>query len=277
MLLSLWTNWWEDWSLYHKATFDGVNKLIIINPEVTSFDIKRDLYSSWKEWSSLRDNTKFLPAVRTTGGDPIGGGQFTGDVYFLINGWRIFVDHSCQVTGVIYSDDFPSPFVQADGTQIVTNTVSALVNVVSTSGSTVDVPTASEVATAVWTNGTRTLTSAPAYNGPTAVQIRQEMDTNSTKLNTLVSNTTSIPTAGQVATAVRTELTTELSRIDVPVSSISVQGGLSAEQADMLLRLYEIMGLDPTKPLIVTQNQRIAGDITQTIQTSSTQTIVTRV
>lgn len=277
MLLSLWTNWWDDWSLYHKATFDGENKLIIINPEVTSFDIKEDLYSSWKEWLSLRDNSKFLPAVRTTGGDPVGGGQFTGDVYFLINGWRIYVNHSVAINGVIYSDDFPSPFVQAQGTQIVTNTVSALVNTVSTGGGTGDAPTATEVASAVWSNATRTLTATPTYNGPTAVQIRQEMDASSTRLAAIQANTSSIPSAAAIASQVRTELAPELANMDAPISDISVQGGLTVEQADMLLKLYVIMGLDPTKPLIVTQNQRIAGEITQTIQTSSTQTIVTRV
>jgi len=80
------------------------------------------------------DNSKYLDAIRVSGGDPIGGGAFTGDVYFLINEWQLYVDHSVTVNGVLYSDDFPSPFVQPEGTSIVTNVVSSLVNTVSTSG-----------------------------------------------------------------------------------------------------------------------------------------------
>lgn len=161
MLLSLHPNWWDDWSLFHSVTFDGTNKLIIINSGESAISIKEDVYSSWKEWVSLRDNAKFLPAIRTTGGDPIGGGQFTGDVYFLINGWRIIVDHSCNIDGVIYSDDYPSPFVQVQNTQIVTNKVSSLVSVVAPVV-TIDggaIPSASSIADAVWNALDRSLTT----------------------------------------------------------------------------------------------------------------------
>jgi hypothetical protein len=274
MLLSLSPNWWEDWELYHKVVFDGINRLIIITPNASSISVKTDIYSAWKEWLSLRDNAKFLPAIRTTGGDPTGNSQYTGDVYFLINNWRILVDHSCDVDGVIYSDDFPSPFIQQEGTQIVTNKVSALVNIVSTSGTVGgDVPTASEVANAVWTNTSRTLTQTPTYNGPSVVQIRQELDTNSSKLQQLVTNTQSIPSANTIADAVRVELTPELTKI----MTLENNPGLTVSQATMLAELYAIMGLDPTKPLIVTQNQRTAGaGINQNITTSQTQTTVTR-
>lgn len=161
MLLALHPNWWDDWQLFHSVTFDGINKLIIINANESSINIKEDVYSSWKEWVSLRDNAKFLPAIRTTGGDPIGGGQFTGDVYFLINGWRIIVDHSCNIDGVIYSDDYPSPFVQVSGTQIVTNKVSSLVSVIAPVV-TIDggaIPSASSIADAVWNALDRSLTT----------------------------------------------------------------------------------------------------------------------
>lgn len=161
MLLALHPNWWDDWLLFHSVTFDGINKLIIINANESSISVKEDIYSSWKEWASLRDNAKFLPAIRTTGGDPIGGGQFTGDVYFLINGWRIIVDHSCNIDGVIYSDDFPSPFVQVQNTQIVTNKVSSLVSVIAPVV-TIDggaIPSASSIADAVWNALDRSLTT----------------------------------------------------------------------------------------------------------------------
>lgn len=42
-------------------------------------------------------------------------------------------------------------------------------------------------------------------------------------------------------------------------------GGLSPTQATMLLELYRLAGLDPTRPLVVTTTTRDAGDISQTI------------
>jgi hypothetical protein len=64
-------------------------------------------------------------------------------------------------------------------------------------------------------------------NTPTAVQIRQEIDSNSTKLDVAVStrNATTPPTAAANATAVRSELATELARIDAAVSSRSTYAG----------------------------------------------------
>ncbi len=161
MLLALHPNWWDDWQLFHSVTFDGINKLIIINADASTISVKENVYSAWKEWTLLRDHSKFLPAIRTTGGDPIGGGQFTGDVYFLINGWRILVDHSCNIDGVIYSDDYPSPFVQVQNTQIVTNKVSSLVSVIAPVV-TIDggaIPSAASIADAVWNALDRTLTT----------------------------------------------------------------------------------------------------------------------
>lgn len=126
--------WQEDWLLYHKVAFDGLNKLIIINDNETSVAVKEDIYSSWKEWTMLRDNSKFLPAIRSIGGDALGSSQFAGDTYFTVNGWKILVQNTCQISGVIYSDDFPSPFITPEDTKIVTNSVSSLVQSLGFSG-----------------------------------------------------------------------------------------------------------------------------------------------
>jgi hypothetical protein len=134
MLLGLWPNYWDDWLLYHKCNFDGIRKLIIVHPEVTSLDVKTDIYSDWKEWVQLRDNAKYLQAIRSIGGDPIGGGKYAGDIYFLINGWKVYFDHSVNVTGIIYSDDGLNPFTVPTDTNIVTNTVSNLVQSITTGG-----------------------------------------------------------------------------------------------------------------------------------------------
>ncbi len=127
MLLALYTNWWEDWALYHKVVFDGENKLIIINSAESIINVKDDVYSSWKEWAQLRDNGKFLPAIRTTGGDPASGGEKTGDVYFCTNGWRILINNNCTIAGVIYSDNYDTPFLTSEDTKFVINKVSSLV------------------------------------------------------------------------------------------------------------------------------------------------------
>jgi hypothetical protein len=110
-----------------------------------------------------------------------------------------------------------------------------LVDTATTLTNSPDVPTEAEIASAVWgaatkeiTGGTvTTLTNPPTV--PTVVQIRQEMDSNSTKLAnldaTISSRSTlttgdlpSVPSAASVATAVRTELT-EISNLDASVSS----------------------------------------------------------
>jgi hypothetical protein len=147
-MIQLLNNWQEDWLNYHKVTFDGVNRLIIINPGETIVNVKQDIYSSWKEWSLIRDHIKYLPAMRNTGGDPIGGNQFTGDTYFLINNWRIFISGACEIDGIVYSDNFPTPFVTASGANVVRNTVSSLVQNLGFSGSlTAD---NEQIAGAVW-------------------------------------------------------------------------------------------------------------------------------
>lgn len=60
-------------------------------------------------------------------------------------------------------------------------------------------------------------------------------------------------------------------------ANISVSG-LTTEQATMLMEIYALYGLDPTKPLVVTDTARIAGaNISQTISSNVTTTTVTRI
>ena len=90
-----------------KVTFDGVNKLIIVNPGITELDVKIDIYSDWKEWALLTDNLKFEAALRAVGGDPISDTRNLGATFFLINGWRIRpdeTDHRLIISGNIFTD-----------------------------------------------------------------------------------------------------------------------------------------------------------------------------
>ena len=52
--------------------------------------------------------------------------------------------------------------------------------------------------------------------------------------------------------------------------------GLTPAQSTMLLELYNIMGLDPTKPLVVTNTSRTVPGIIQTIDTTPNSTTVQR-
>jgi hypothetical protein len=251
---------WEFWAPYdpingyyggQKCTFDGLNKIIYVNPDVTELSIRDDVYSNWKEWVQVRDNSKFTPAIRTTGGDPVGSGQFTGDVYFLINGWKLYVDLTkVSITGVLYSDNYNTAYYSLSGVPQFPVKVSSLVSVVATE-------------------------SIGGITVPTAQEIRQEMDSNSSKLTSIndkVQTLTNGPDAATIADAVRVELTPELAHL----MALENNPGLTNTQATMLLEMYELLGLDPTKPLVVTQTQRIAGTISQQITTTSSQTTVIR-
>lgn len=237
---------WDYWDLYHKVTFDGVNKLIIVNPGETSISVKTDIYSDWKEWIQIYDNAKFEPAIRTTGGDPVGGGQYAGDMYFLINGWRVVIEGTVYIDGILYSDDYPNPYIVLPGGGVIAK-VSSLAYAYDTTGVSV----------------------------PSVEDIRLEMDANSSRLfsiDTKVQTIENAPSAAVVASAVRSELTPELSH----VLTLENNPGLTESQATMLLELYNIMGLDPTKPLVVTNTARTAGDVIQTIDTNTTSTTIQR-
>ena len=213
---------WGFWQLHHKVTFDGVNKIIIVNDDVTALNLRANLYSAWVEWIELETNSGYLPAMRYSGLDVIPGG-FTGDIYFLINGWRLIIDlRKVAVTGVLYSENYPTAYYDFNLTPQYPATVSALVNTV------------------------------VSYQ------------------NVVTGDIGTVPTAMQNAEAVRTNLVPELNKIAAQVD------GLTPQQQTMLIELFNIMGLDPTKPLVVGNTNRTAGGIVQTIETTSTSTTIQR-
>jgi len=129
----IWHSFSETWELGLSVNFDGPSRRIFVHPDATALRVREDLYSAWKRWARVDTNAKFPAAFRTTGGDPVGGGLFAGDLYFLMNGWQIVVDHPISLTGTLYHDDGISPFVIQPGGG-VTATVSNLAYSVSTSG-----------------------------------------------------------------------------------------------------------------------------------------------
>ena len=140
------------WTLNHKVTFDGIAKLIYVNAGTTDLDIKIDLYSDWKEWVVTRDNTKYLPAMRTIGGDATISGQFAGDMYFLFNGWRVVVDLTkVKITGILFSDDYDTPWLDSSTLNpVFPAQVSSLVNTVAPTLEGLNIPSSVDTAQAVW-------------------------------------------------------------------------------------------------------------------------------
>jgi hypothetical protein len=142
-----------------KFTFDGPNLRIraredaVING-VFSFSIY-ELYSEWKRWMQLSDNTKYLPAFRTVGGDPIGGGQYVGFYLFMRNdyGWRGVPPNidgiTVMIEGSFFGESANTPvmeMISGNTTSLIINR-SSLTQAISTSG--VAAPTALENAAAV--------------------------------------------------------------------------------------------------------------------------------
>lgn len=124
---------WDEWELQHKVTFDGRKRTITVNSRVTEINIQVDVYSDWKEWVRLHDHLKFTRAIRTIGGDPTIDIQKAGDLYFMMNDWRIVIDLSkTRVTGVIFSDNFDSPFIDFTGKVVYQSLVSSLVTSITT-------------------------------------------------------------------------------------------------------------------------------------------------
>jgi hypothetical protein len=157
MAALVWGAWSPDWALNNKVDFDGASRVIYVHPEVTNLDIRADVYSGWVDWVVLRDNSKFLPALRYTGFDPIGGGQYTGDSYFLTNGWKLSVDLAkVRVTGVLFSDNYDTAYYTPSLVAQYPATVSSLVNTVSVPGG------SGTSASDLWAHPSRTLTTPTA-------------------------------------------------------------------------------------------------------------------
>ena len=124
------------------VTFNGTSKLIIVDNAITELDVQIDLYSDWKEWLKTDDNSKFLPAMRTVGGDPTTGIKYVAPYFFLTNGWKIKPysgNHILTITGNLFVDE-PSTYggnivIAVDGYTITVNLVTTSDAVAIQSGS----------------------------------------------------------------------------------------------------------------------------------------------
>lgn len=136
-------------------SFDGSNKLISLTGGTTSFSV-RDIWSRWVDWFCTSDNSKYLPAFYSLGGDEIDPveGTYIPVYAFLLNGWKIKPqedDHTLKVSdGILLVDGGGDPFVDTTGDYTVRINYQQPVQAISfdaeggTSG-----PTAEEIATEI--------------------------------------------------------------------------------------------------------------------------------
>jgi len=200
---------WAQWLNPQRVTFDGPNRLMLVNEGVMDIDVEVDLYSDWKEWVTVRDHGKFPPAMRTVGGDPTSGGRALGATFFLMNGWRVRTwegDHRLTVNGNLYTEEGEPPFVPVRGphTTIIESNVSNLVDRLTRLD---EMPVQSELV--AQHEETRAAFAAlvdsfPEGDVPTAVEIAQEVwatpeaDRIALAAKILQNKTITNPTTGQM-------------------------------------------------------------------------------
>lgn len=145
---------WEEWELREKVEFDGASRSILVHPEVTSLDIRNDVYSAWIRWVGMHDNARWLRAMRYSGADPIPGGE-TGVTFFVTNGWKLILDlNKVAVEGVLFSDNYPTAYWADADSPLFPAKVAALVNSAVSyqnvvTGDLADVPSKEEIAAQV--------------------------------------------------------------------------------------------------------------------------------
>jgi len=227
-MYNVWAAFGKIWELDEKVSFNGLTKTIHIHPGLGELSIQEDIYSAWKRWAVVDDHAKFPQAMRNIGGDDIGGGQKTGAMFFLMNGWQILVYDQVALEGILYHDDGISPFVVVSGG--VTNKVASLAYAYSTSGT-------------------------PA---PTTSEILAEIETSTVLAKE--ASLSSLATTSQLTSAVSVLLTSQTFLEQAAILSNQLQ-----LMDDKLKEVWQLHGLDTTALLTVSKTLRSVGTISQTI------------
>lgn len=135
--------------------FDGANKIITLTSGTTVLSVQ-DLWSDWVRWHATSDNSKFLPAMRLLGGDPIdtGAGTYVPFYVYLLNGWRIRpqeANHTLAVkSGILLTEDSSDPFTNTLGGYTVRVNYQQPVQAISIAATGGMGITAADIAAAVW-------------------------------------------------------------------------------------------------------------------------------
>ena len=180
---------------------NGITKTITLTTGTTSVSV-RDLWSRWVDWFLTGDNSKFLPAFQTVGGNDIDISQGTKiPIYsFLQNGWKIKPqesNHTLTINdGILLVNGGGDPFLNTNGAYTVRINYQQPVQAISFSS----------------TGGSSsTLTKE---------EIREEIDNNSTKLAELQTKTDELHKVAGLnetypATTTQNEITVGSIKIDI--------------------------------------------------------------
>ncbi len=243
--ISMFYGWWEYWELRHKVTFDGINKLILINPGETDIDVQVDLYSDWKEWAQTDNNLKYLSPWSIVGGEPTIEGQRLDVTYFLINGWKIKPyggTYDLTIDGNLFDVDGGSIKVPADVNRFVPNNIT--------------------------------------INTNTSVIVRR-IETDSSGSGGIVTASL-VEDQREALFNIEGNVVSILSLLQQPVTASLVpdQAAILDELQAKMTDIWRIHGLDSGSAVTVTQTQRSVSDIVQSIATTgegaTQQTILSR-
>ena len=173
------------------CTFNGSTKRVIMDAASTTLNVV-GMYSDWVDWALTGNNLAYNALADEVGGNDIDTGAGTSiPVYvFLANSWRIApdeADHTLAVTtGVVLVSGGGDPFVDTAGAYTVRINYQQPVQAITVSTGGTVAPSASEMRAAMGLAAANLDTQLDAL--PTAVEIRVEIDANSTALAAIPTN-----------------------------------------------------------------------------------------
>lgn len=305
MASSTYYGFWDYWNLYNKVTFDGVNRLILINEGETTIDMQIDVYSAWKEWALLEQNLKFLPPFSIVGGEPTVGDERLDVTYFLINGWRFKPSpgsYDLTIIGNVYDVDGGDIKVPANvdrvGDTIIPNNItittnrSNIVRVINTetnSGGSGSIGNDTIVSASLfgvqedslYNIEGRVVSIESILSNPITASLEPTQSAQLTSIQeTVVSSSVDIQMlldmnysqSLQISQLLSANISQslQLSQQESQLEFISSSVSSSAGNDDRIREIWELHGLDENKPLTVNQTSRTFGDVDQTITTTGT-------
>lgn len=242
-------NFWDYWLLYHNVTFDGINKLILINNGVTNINFQEDIYSSWKEWVLFDSNSKYLKAIETVGGEPTTGGERLDVTFFLINGWRLKPYpgvYTLKISGNVFEVNGNDIFVASDILSNVANNININTN------------------TSVIVRRLDGVTTDSA----TIEEIELLFNDQNIQISRIEDKVISIES---IVTNIQQTLSQPLD-----VNIVGQQSDVLTDIHNKLIELWKIHGLDINNNMVVNKNGRNVSTINQTFEKSGDNTIVKR-
>ena len=309
MLTSLYYGFWDYWELRHKVTFDGPNKLILINDGVTDLDVQSEIYSDWKEWTLLENNLKYLAAFSTVGGEPTVGSERLDVTYFLINGWKLKPysgQYTLNLVGNIFDvngEDIkvPADVVEGEPNNITINLNTSVIVRQVDSGTTVSGSGGLEAdeRTALFNIEDKVISIESLLQSPISASLVESQLIQLTNIESLATSqsqqidylvATNASQSIQL-TNIESLATSQSLQISSLVSTNSSLLSINASQSlqltsltetntsqslqlselqDKLFEVWQLHGLDSGFPLTVNQTSRTFGSVSQTISTTGT-------